>query len=39
VAEPPSVSELLVDVLLERLDDLLRAYAVGVDRVREVSIQ
>src|SRR5215207_2877722 len=31
------VAELLLDVLLERLDDLLRAHAVGVDRVGDVA--
>ena len=31
------VPELLLDVLLEGLDDLLRADAVGVDRVRDVA--
>ena len=31
------VAELLLDVLAQRLDDLLRAHAVGVDRVGEVA--
>ena len=36
-AELLGVAELLLDVLLERLDDLLRAHAVGVDGVRDVA--
>src|SRR3954453_20851862 len=37
VGELLRVAELLLDVLLQRLDDLLRADAVGVDRVRDVA--
>src|SRR5207342_1645324 len=37
VPELTGVAELLVDVLLERLAYLLRADAVGVDRVRDVA--
>jgi hypothetical protein len=37
VRKHPGVPELLLDVLLERLADLLRAHAVRVDRVGEVA--
>jgi hypothetical protein len=36
-AEAPGVAELVLDVAAQRLDDLLGAYAVGVDRVGEIA--
>src|ERR1044072_9117732 len=37
LGEPLRMAELLLDVLLERLDDLLRAHAIWIDGVRDVA--